>query len=78
VKKICCVCHKTETLKGWAVRNTSAGEKISHGYCPVCFQQLLGRINSHVPTRNASLSTVHNFPQPYFDLPAELLIPISS
>lgn len=50
MKKICCVCHKTETLNGWTVRNTKAGEKISHGYCPVCFQHLLAKIASYAPT----------------------------
>ena len=40
--KICCVCHRVEQKNIW-VRPAVATvtDKISHGYCPACYQEML-------------------------------------
>jgi len=38
---ICCVCLKTKAGKGWENAPLSCHEKVSHGYCPECFQKTM-------------------------------------
>ncbi|MGV1099593.1 hypothetical protein ACUUL3_09345 [Thiovibrio sp. JS02] len=42
---ICCVCQKTKNRNHWVSKATPAGAKLSHGYCPRCYRQLLERMN---------------------------------
>ena len=37
---VCCVCNKTKGVKGWIKRRKPSNEgRLSHGYCPDCYQQ---------------------------------------
>ena len=43
----CCICTKTKTVNGWEYLNEKGGQKISHGFCPDCYQkQMIALSNS--------------------------------
>ncbi len=44
---ICCVCQKTKSRNLWRKKAADPGTKLSHGYCPHCYQQLLERVHNH-------------------------------
>ena len=44
VKTICCVCHKTKDLNGWIDQFISQYKKLSHGYCPECYEETIKKI----------------------------------
>ena len=41
---VCCVCHRTKSGKGWIKRRQAKDEeRLSHGYCPTCYQATMAR-----------------------------------
>lgn len=41
---VCCVCHRTKSGKSWMKkRKTKGEERVSHGYCPECYQATMER-----------------------------------
>jgi len=52
--KICCVCSKVEQDGDWiTVCVTTATERLTHGYCPICFDDVMDDLGRIVNTRNA-------------------------
>ncbi|MBU4177337.1 MAG: hypothetical protein ACYC0O_13760 [Desulfurivibrionaceae bacterium] len=43
---ICCVCHKTKNHKGWAKQAARSGVRLSHGYCPRCYRQMMEMVDN--------------------------------
>lgn len=38
---ICCMCKKVISQCGWARQSASKEIKVSHGYCPECYQNMM-------------------------------------
>lgn len=38
---ICCMCKKVITQCGWTRQSASSEHKVSHGYCPDCYQNMM-------------------------------------
>lgn len=43
---ICCVCRKTKNRNRWSKKVSGAGESLSHGYCPQCYQKMIDKVNA--------------------------------
>ena len=44
MKRICCVCAKVEMDGQWEKIPGMAFEKVSHVYCPVCYETLMDEV----------------------------------
>jgi hypothetical protein len=53
---ICCVCLKTKKQKGWAKQAARSGVRLSHGYCPQCYQQMMERVENFFVMNNCRKS----------------------
>lgn len=42
--KECCVCRKRERDGAWRPEQGVAGERVSHGYCPACYEEFMERL----------------------------------
>ena len=45
MRKICCMCKKTEDSHGWEEQEPDRDSLVSHGYCPECFRQTMQRLS---------------------------------
>ncbi len=43
MQTVCCVCRRIKGKRGWLRGKGGAGEEVSHGYCPDCFQRTMER-----------------------------------
>ena len=57
--KECCVCGRREREGFWS-RDHSMGEQhwVSHGYCPVCYQEFMERLDRLFRARGKKKYTV--------------------
>lgn len=44
MRTICCVCHRTKGSNGWKKQKAAGEIRISHGYCPDCYQQVIQQV----------------------------------
>ena len=55
--KICCVCRRVEHGLHWLVGyEFTSEERISHGYCPLCFDVIMAELMEIKIRRRASVS----------------------
>lgn len=53
--KVCCVCSKVEQQGGWTSDCVlSATQQLSHGYCPVCFEDVMEDLSRFFKKRNTA------------------------
>jgi len=45
MRTVCCVCKKTKCGDFWIWSWPRKNQKVSHGYCPKCFDKLLAAID---------------------------------
>jgi hypothetical protein len=45
--KVCCVCRKFEQKGQWKNTIAITCKKVSHVYCPLCFNDLMGEIDRY-------------------------------
>ena len=51
--KICCVCQRVEDGPHWREEYQFApGERITHGYCPLCFDVVMADLTEYVENRH--------------------------
>lgn len=50
---VCCVCNKTRTSDGWVQCLLPEHEPASHGYCPVCNEEVLKELNRFITLNKA-------------------------
>lgn len=48
MRRICCVCLKIKSQNGWERGGSLKDGKISHGYCPKCYRELIAQIPADV------------------------------
>lgn len=47
--RMCCVCHKVEQGGEWrALRMVADDQRVTHGYCPVCFAETMVQIEEFI------------------------------
>ena len=57
--KICCVCRRVEQDNHW--KNDyifSSTERVSHGYCPLCFDVIMSELTDYYAENNTGIGTV--------------------
>lgn len=47
MKTVCCVCQKTKSQSGWIKQRLECKSKMSHGYCPECYQLTMQQVQSN-------------------------------
>ena len=52
MQTVCCICHKTKTANRWVKSAHRCAKKISHGYCPRCFRQMMEKMRSYFNRRH--------------------------
>jgi len=54
----CCVCQRIKTDHGWDYHfmATSGNEVISHGYCPLCYQDAMDELETVSTRRTLELA----------------------
>ncbi len=45
--RVCCVCRKIEQCGQWLRTAVYPGQKVSHAYCPACFDDLMDAIDRY-------------------------------
>jgi len=45
--KVCCVCRKIKQEGQWLGDKVSIGQKVSHVYCPSCFNDLMDAVDRY-------------------------------
>lgn len=61
MQMVCCLCKRTKDEDGWVEKIVSYSKKLSHGYCPECFQKTMTQLKSNIPPAD-SLQYVKNKP----------------
>ncbi len=57
--RVCCVCRKVEKKGQWITTLSSTLQKVSHVYCPICYEDVLDKIERYALRRwNKSVYTV--------------------
>jgi len=52
--KICCVCQRVEDGPHWKDEYEFApGERITHGYCPLCFDVVMADLTDYLDRRTS-------------------------
>lgn len=51
MERICCVCRKVEQGGQWNKTPVPVGQKVSHVYCPHCYNELLDEIERYAMQR---------------------------
>ncbi|MEW6593585.1 MAG: hypothetical protein AB1413_01815 [Thermodesulfobacteriota bacterium] len=51
MQTICCICHRTKSDNRWIRSAQSRAKKVSHGYCPSCYRQLMEQVHSYFANR---------------------------
>lgn len=46
---VCCKCLKTKTDNGWTKADSQNPTRLSHGYCPACYQETIKKIHDYRP-----------------------------
>lgn len=54
MRRMCCVCQRTEGCGGWQLLPPPAeNEAVTHGYCPGCYAQVMAEIRGIMQQRSA-------------------------
>jgi hypothetical protein len=56
---VCCLCKRTKDEDRWVEKIVAYSKKMSHGYCPECFQKTMTQIRNNTPQAE-SLQYVKN------------------
>lgn len=52
MRRMCCMCQRTESAGGWQLLPPPAeSELVTHGYCPVCYAQVMAEIRGIMQQR---------------------------
>ena len=54
MQTVCCLCKRTKDDDRWVEKIVSYTKKMSHGYCPECFQKTMTKIKSNIPKADSS------------------------
>jgi hypothetical protein len=60
MKTICCVCQKTKSQSGWVKQRLDCKSKMSHGYCPDCYQLTMQQVQNYPAWKNPGNKAVLN------------------
>ena len=59
MRTVCCVCMKMKVEKGWVKQVIAHNGRISHGYCPACFQQTMRKFDNYAAIRELEAVAAH-------------------
>lgn len=51
MRRMCCVCQKTQWKETWRLLPVEIDEPVTHGYCPDCFAAVMTEIQSVIAER---------------------------
>jgi hypothetical protein len=61
MKRVCCVCRRVEQDGQWLKNPVSAQQRVSHVYCPLCYEDLMDEIDRYALQKwNKSVYTIMN------------------
>lgn len=63
MKRMCCVCQRTERGgEWWLLPAPAEAETVTHGYCPDCHAQVMAEIRRFSQHRSAESQVGQNMP----------------
>ncbi|MEW6499925.1 MAG: hypothetical protein ACOY8P_08080 [Thermodesulfobacteriota bacterium] len=49
MRTVCCVCQRVKGEHGWVRVAGLIVSRLSHGYCPECYEEALAALEAHAP-----------------------------
>lgn len=54
MRRMCCVCQKTQWEGDWRLLPIASDEPITHGYCPECYAEVMAELQMVVARRESA------------------------